>query len=119
MGNVALHRNLDTLISNLNLTTSQKSELEQLISNYKEERKVYLQQKAVLTTKEEKEKLKSDREQRKLFFKNQILALIPSDQRTKLESLFIKTKGRGDLKSENTDEEKKAQKKRNTLGFLW
>ena len=74
------------------LTASQKAEFEKLATQLKTERKAYHEKKKVASTQEEKEKLKTQREQRKSELKNQILALVPAEQKSKVESLLSKPK---------------------------
>lgn len=74
------------------LTASQKAEFEKLATQLKTERKAYHEKKKAASTQEEKEKLKTQREQRKSELKNQILALVPAEQKSKVESLLSKPK---------------------------
>ena len=74
------------------LTASQKAEFEKLATQLKTERKAYHEKKKAASTQEEKDKLKTQREQRKSELKNQILALVPAEQKSKVESLLPKSK---------------------------
>lgn len=74
------------------LTASQKAEFEKLATQLKTERKAYHEKKKTASTQEEKNKLKTQREQRKTELKNQILALVPAEQKSKVESLLSKPK---------------------------
>lgn len=83
---------LITLSEEFWLTASQKAEFEKLATQLKTERKAYHEKKKAASTQEEKEKLKTQREQRKSELKNQILALVPAEQKSKVESLLSKPK---------------------------
>lgn len=94
------------------LTASQKAEFEKLATQLKTERKAYHEKKKAASTQEEKEKLKTQREQRKSELKNQILALVPAEQKSKIESLLSKPKhwsDNGEGKGEG--KEKKGKRK--------
>lgn len=74
------------------LSASQKSEFEKLVTQLKTERKAYHEQRKSASTQEAKEKLQTQREQRKTELKTQILALVPAEQKSKVESLLSKPK---------------------------
>ncbi len=114
-GSVAKTDRLAQLSSQLSLTAAQKTQFDKLIAQLQTERKAYHDQKAAATTQEAKDKLKTQREQRKTELKNQILALVPADQKTQVESLLSKSKGKKGGKSDFTE----GSQKRGGLGFLW
>ena len=96
------------------LTASQKAEFEKLATQLKTERKAYHEKKKAASTQEEKEKLKTQREQRKSELKNQILALVPAEQKSKVESLLSKPKhwsDNGGGKGKGKEQEKKGKRK--------
>ena len=74
------------------LSASQKSEFEKLVTQLKTERKAYHEQRKSASTQEAKEKLQTQREQRKTELKTQILALVPAEEKSKVESLLSKPK---------------------------
>ena len=83
---------LVNLSDQLWLSASQKSEFEKLVTQLKTERKAYHEQRKSASTQEAKEKLQTQREQRKTELKTQILALVPAEQKSKVESLLSKPK---------------------------
>ncbi len=98
------------------LTASQKAEFEKLATQLKTERKAYHEKKKAASTQEEKDKLKTQREQRKSELKNQILALVPAEQKSKVESLLSKPKhwsdnGEGKGKGKGKEQGKKGKRK--------
>ena len=96
------------------LTASQKAEFEKLATQLKTEREAYHEKKKAASTQEEKEKLKTQREQRKSELKNQILALVPAEQKSKVESLLSKPKhwsDNGGGKGKGKEQEKKGKRK--------
>ena len=74
------------------LSASQKSEFEKLVTQLKTERKAYHEQRKAASTQEAKEKLQTQREQRKTELKTQILALVPTEEKSEVESLLSKPK---------------------------
>lgn len=96
------------------LTASQKAEFEKLATQLKTERKAYHEKKKAASAQEEKEKLKTQREQRKSELKTQILALVPAEQKSKVESLLSKPKhwsDNGEGKGKGREQEKKGKRK--------
>ncbi len=96
------------------LTASQKAEFEKLATQLQTERKAYHEKKKAASTQEEKNKLKTQREQRKSELKNQILALVPAEQKSKVESLLSKPKhwsDNGEGKGKGKEQGKKGKRK--------
>lgn len=96
------------------LTAGQKAEFEKLATQLKTERKAYHEKKKASSTQGEKDKLKTQREQKKSELKNQILALVPAEQKSKVESLLSKPKhwsDNGEGKGKGKEQEKKGKRK--------
>ena len=92
------------------LSASQKTEFEKLVTQLKTERKAYHEQRKSASTQEAKEKLQTQREQRKTELKTQILALVPAEEKSKVESLLSKSKPSGQKAQKGERKTKKERK---------
>ncbi len=106
----------EQLTAQLSLSTSEKNQLAQLIAELKIARTKYQEEEKTAKSEEVRAELKSQREKKKADLQLQILALLPQEQKAKFESLFSKSKEKGE---ENPGKKGKKPMGGTKLGFLW
>ncbi len=86
-------RPLESFLSQLSLSTSEKDQLDLLLTELKSARNSYQEAENSAKNEEEKAALKARREKKKSEIKLQILALLPQEQKAQFEQFLSKPKG--------------------------
>lgn len=108
MGMVNKPIRMDKLLSGLNLSTTEKTQLETLINTYRTEKRNHRKQLKNELTAEARDALISAWEKREKELKNQTLNLVPSEYQQKVEKMLTKSsKKSGDAM------------RKGGRGFLW
>ena len=105
---------LESFFSQLSLSTSEKDQLDLLLTELKSARNSYQEAEKSAKNEEEQAALKAQREKKKSEIKLQILALLPQEQKAQFEQFLSKPKG-----DRPFNKKWSKPKSWNSLGFLW